>query len=333
MSQMQRPGPYDPTHRGTGGTEPPDPTERLKQLQAELAQHNSRINYLTNQATALQTDISDLTTSVTQVQGTVTSYGAGLSDLQSRLQALQYFYDQKSKMILAAIGDKKGPIDDLIRDFDYELDRMHDRLMDLGEKLAAATKESEEAANLQTVRQNEYNAVNAYQQNVTGKLSDMETLRGDITQADDNTDVASMYFLVLEFHSRLRETHIISQNQLSTELRLKLGELEAAKEQARAKAAALSAVTADYTAQQTALQTKRTGRRAALLAAVQALFPAPPPSTSTSGTGATGTSTSSGSTSATPATGTTTPASPSAATPTAATPSTATPSPATTPKP
>ena len=45
MSKMQRPGQYDPAHRGTGGTEPSDPNERLKQLQTELDQHNSRINF------------------------------------------------------------------------------------------------------------------------------------------------------------------------------------------------------------------------------------------------------------------------------------------------
>ena len=331
MSKMQRPGPYDPAHRGTGGTEPSDPNERLKQLQTELDQHNSRINHLTKQATALQTDITDLAASVTQVQGTVTSYGAGLADLQSRLQALQYFYDQKSKMILAAIGDKKEPIDDLIREFDYELDRMQDRLTELGELLAVAQRESEEATYLQTVRQNEYNDVNQYQQDVTAKLTDMETLRTEITQADDNTDVASMYFLVLEFHGRLRETHIISQDQLSTELRIKLGELEAAKELARAKTAALSAIQLDYTTHQTALQTKRSGRRAALLAAVQALFPVPPASTTS---GATTSTSAPGSTSSTPATGgaaSTSPTSAGTATPGAST-ATATPAPAATPK-
>jgi predicted nucleic acid-binding Zn-ribbon protein len=343
MSQMQRPGQYDPTHRGAGSAEPPDPSERLRQLKNELDQHNSRITHLTAQATALQTDITDLSTSVTQVQTAVTSYGTGLPDLQSRLQALQYFYDQKSKMILAAIGEKKEPIDELIREFDYELDRMEDRLAELGEKLALAQAESDEANNLEKLRQNEYDHANQYQQDVTAKLTDMETLRTDITHADDNTDAATMYFLVLEFHGRMRDTHIIPQNQLSTELRHKLAELEAAKEHARARTSALNAIQAEYTAHQTEIQTKRQGRRAALLVEVQKMFPVPPASStpggttttsgSTSGAGASSgsgtasTAASSGATTPAPAAGTSSASSTSAGTAGAASPSTTSPAP------
>jgi septal ring factor EnvC (AmiA/AmiB activator) len=278
---MQRPDLYDASHRG-GGSEPPDPGERLKQLQTELDQHNDRINRLTTQRDALNNDIKDLSTSVAAVKTTVTNYGTALADLESRLHALQYFYEQKSKMVLAAIGDKKGPIDDLIRDFDHEIERMQDKLNQLGERQEEAQEESDEAARDQKARQDKYDRANNYQTLTTGKLTDMEGLRGDITKADDNSDVASMYLLVLEFHGELRETHVISQHQLSLELRQALAELEAAKEHARAKAAALSAVQAEYSAHQKALDDKRTSRRAKLLAAVQAMFPAPPAS-STSG--------------------------------------------------
>jgi vacuolar-type H+-ATPase subunit I/STV1 len=315
MSQMQRSSPYDPAPRGTGGTEPPDPNERLKELTIELNEHNARILHLTNQSTALLADITDLSTTVAEVKTTISAYGAALQDLEARLHALQYFYEQKNKMILAAIGDKQGPIDELIREYDYELDRMRDRLRELGEKQEAAQQESQEATAAQNTLQAEYTAVNQYQTNTTAKLTDMETLRAEITQADDNTDVASMYFLVLQFHGRLRETQVITQHQLALDLRHKLGELEAAKELARAKSAALSTVQTQYNAHQTALQTKQSGRRANLLAAVQALFPAPAPATTASGTAGSATPSPAGSspagagaaTSGSAATGTATP--------------------------
>ena len=307
MSQTHRPGLHDPVYRGSGSSaEPPDPQERLKQLQSELAQHNLRIGHLNAQAAALQADITGLQTTVQQVQATVTTYGAGLQDLQSRLQALLYFYDQKSMMVLAAIGDRKGPIDDLIRDFDHEVDRMRDRVRELGEMQAAAQEESAEAASAETARQNEYNKVTGYQADVTGKLTDMEGLRAQITQADDNTDVASMYLLLLEFHHRLRETEVISQHQLSLELRHTLGELEAAKEKARAMATASSNVQADYTNHQNALESKQQNRRATLLTAVQTMYPVPAASTpggTTTSAGTAGTNASSaGASSASPAT-------------------------------
>jgi chromosome segregation ATPase len=307
MSQIQQPSPYDTANRGGGNIEPPDPNERLKQLQIELDQHNARIDHLSKQRDALNTDLTDLSTAVTAAKTTLTHYGSALQDLESRLHALQYFYDQKSKMILAAIGDKKGPIDELIRDFDHEIERMQARLRELGEMQDAAQKESQEATAVQTARQADYDAINQYQQNTTAKLTDMEGLRTQITQADENNDVASMYLEVLELHGRLRETQVVSQHQLAVDLRQRLGELEAAKEHARAKTAAYNAVQADYSAHLATLQAKQAGRRAKLLAEVQAMFPAPAPSATAGGTGSSATSTPSTTTPSTTTPSTTTP--------------------------
>jgi hypothetical protein len=256
----------------------------------------------------LQTDISDLQANVTQVRTTVTSYGAGLKEINARLQPLEYFYHQKSKMILAAIGDKKVLIDDLIRLYDEQLVLMHERLRELHGKQHAAQEESNEAAHVQEARQNEYDKLIAYQQHVTDKLTEMEALRAAITQADDNTDVATMYFLLLEFQGRLRETNIIPQHQLSLDLRQKLGELETAKEHARAKSAALSAAQAEYTAYKTELNTKRADRHKKLLAEVEAIYPVP--ADDSPGGTAGPTTPASGQASSTPAAGTATPGSP-----------------------
>jgi chromosome segregation ATPase len=264
--------------------EPLDPSERLKQLQTELSQHNSRIEHLSKQRDVLQTDINGLSTTVEQVKTTVTNYGTELRDLHNRLQALEYFYHQKSKMVLAAIGERKPLIDDLIRGYDDELARMQDHLRELDEKQNAALAESTHAANVQDERQKEYDAATNFQQDVTNKLTEMEALRAEITKADDTTDAASMYFLTLEFHSQMRETKIVSQHEVSLELRQKLSELEAAKERARAKTAALSTVQAEYTAYKAEVDIKRADRRANLLAEIKALYPVPSEPSASDGT-------------------------------------------------
>jgi hypothetical protein len=310
MSQIQQPGSYDPTYR-SGGTEPPDPNERLKQLQIELDQNNARLDHLTKQRDALKTDITDLSTSVTAVKATVSAYGAALQDIEGRLHALHYFHEQKNKMIMAAIGDKRVPIDDLISDFDHELERMEQKLIELGERQEEAQEESEEADNVQAARQAAYDSVNQYQQHTTDQITDMEGLRTQIMLADDNTDVASMYFLVLEVGGELHHTHIISQHQLASNLRQKLSELESAKENARAKSAAFSSLQAEYNAHQATLEAKRAGRRAKLLAEIQAKFPAPAPPAPAppAPAAAAGSSTAGGTTTAgTTASGATTPA-------------------------
>jgi chromosome segregation ATPase len=283
--KTQRSGQDDPSTQGTESVEPLDPSERLKQLQAELNQHNTRIDHLSKQRDVLETDINGLSTTVEQVKTTVTNYGAGLKDLHNRLQALEYFYHQKNKMVLAAIGERKPLIDDLIRGYDDELARMEEHLRELAEKQTAAQEQSTQAANVQDDRQKDYDAATNFQQEVTSKLTEMEALRAEITKADDTTDAASMYFLTLEFHSQMRETKILSQHEVSTELRQKLGELEAAKERARAKTAALSTAQAEYTAYKAELDTRRADRRANLLAQIKELYPVPAEPSATDGTG------------------------------------------------
>jgi chromosome segregation ATPase len=282
--KTQRSGQDEP-RQGSENVEPLDPSERLIQLQAELTQHNSRIDHLSKQRDVLQTDISGLVTTVEQVTTTVTNYGAGLKDLHNRFQALEYFYHQKNKMVLAAIGERKALIDDLIRAYDDEIARMSDHLHELNGRQNAAQAESTHAASVLDERQDEYDISTDVQQDVTNKLLELEGLRANITKADDTTDAASMYFLTLEFHAKVRETKILSQHEVSLELRQKLGELEAAKEHARSRTAALGTVQAEYTAYKAKVDAKISDRRKNLLTEITTVFPVPSEPSVSDGTG------------------------------------------------
>lgn len=273
MSQPQRSQPYNAPPRPSGGSEPPDPVERLHQLNIELTHEQARQTHITQQVTNLQTDITDLTTSVGDMKNILTTYGGQVKDLETRLHSLEYFYQQKKTMVMAAIGDKKGPIDKLISEFDGDLEVMQTALAELFDKVNSAQQDSQRAAAVQTERQKEYDAVKAYKDDITAQLTSLETLRTAITAADDATDIASMYFLVLQFQDLLNSTEIISQHQLAIDLRHRLGDLEAAKEQARAKSAALSGLQAELASQQATLATKQAGRQQQLLTAIQTLYP------------------------------------------------------------
>jgi chromosome segregation ATPase len=329
MARTPRSGQDEPQQQSVeiiGVLEPPNFDDRLAQLQSELEQHNHRIDHLSKQRDVLQDDITDLTTTVKQVTTTVTNYGAGLKDLHHRFQALDYFYHQKSKMILAAIGERKTLIGDLIRIYDDDLEGMRVSLQELDERQKTAEQESNAAASVQHALQNEYDRVNNYQQDVTDNLTELDSLRAAITKADDLTDVATMYFLVLEFHNRLRETTIISQHQLSLDLRQKLGDLETAKENARAKTAALSTAQAEYTAYKKKFDNKNTERRSTLLQEVDKIYPVPSEAGTSSGTADAATPTP-----PTPPTPTSTPGSSDPSAPAAATSSADTPNPSATP--
>ena len=108
----------------------------------------------------------------------------------------KYFFEQKLKMVEAAIGHRKA-IDELISEFQDEVDRMSKRLEDLAERRDVAQAESTLATNAETTLQNEYDLLTQYQQTVTAKLTDGRTCCG-IMQADTVNDMPSMYFLVLE---------------------------------------------------------------------------------------------------------------------------------------
>ncbi len=290
MSQTNRPNPYDP-HDPHRSSEIMDPVARLQQLKNELADRQRQIDHLDKQSTDLQTDITDLSQTVQDVTTTLADYGGQVKNLELSLHALQYFYDQKHKMVMAAIGDKKGPIDELIREFDYETDMMQGRLDELDGMVESAQLESQRATDNQNAKQTEYNAVKGYSTAIQANLTDLEALRTSITTADTNTDTASEYFLVLEFQYVLGETDIVSQHQLALELKQKLGELEQAKEQARAKSSELNKLQNDQTAQKTALTTRRQSRRQQLLAEIQKLYPVqdPMPASGTAAAGSAGT--------------------------------------------
>jgi peptidoglycan hydrolase CwlO-like protein len=288
MSSPLRSQPYNAPTRQTGGSEPPDPVERLHELNIELTHQQARQTHITQHVTDLQTDITDLTKSVGDMKNILTGYGGQVKDLEARLHSLEYFYDQKKTMTMAAIGDKRGPIDKLINEFDDDVAKMQTELTELSDRVVSAQQESTKAAGVQSEKQSEYDAVKAYTDDIGAQLTGLETLRTAITAADDATDIASMYFLVLQFQDQLSDTKILSQHQLAMDLRHRLGDLEAAKEHAREKSATLGALQAEMTSRQSTLAAKQAGRQQQLLAAIQTLYPVQPqPAAAAAAAGAT----------------------------------------------
>jgi chromosome segregation ATPase len=272
MTQDNRP--YElPASKSPTPPDLTDPNERLKQLQIDLGQQQSRRDHIAKELDELQADITDLQNTVNEVHTTLTDYGNGLKGMQTDLHSLQYFYEQKAKMVAAAIGDKKDPIDDAIQSFDRETEKMEDHLSELGRRRDAAQDEFAKADAIQADRQADYDAAKNYKQDTEARLTDLKALRTSITTADDATDVATMYFLTLEFKEVLKDTRLVSQHQLAHDLKEKLSLLEAAKEEARNKKSAWNELQTTYDAHNATLQTRVAGRRANLLAAIQAMYP------------------------------------------------------------
>jgi len=163
---------------------------------------------LTRQTGDLETDINDLEATVTDVDKTLTDYGKNFKQLDKDCADLDYVLEQKTKMVAAAVQDKKEAIDRKIRDYDHRIHEQENKVRVLGEQVAEAKKEYDETSRDQTMKQAAYGHAKNTQADETAKITELKTLKDQITAADDQTDAASMYFLTLEMRRLIDHTHI-----------------------------------------------------------------------------------------------------------------------------
>src|SRR5258708_19527864 len=110
----------------------PDPADKLNQLKAMLSQEQSKIEKLNKQANDLQLDIQGLDAMVNEVKAALGTYGQAVHGLEKQRKELEYFSEQKNKMVAAAIGEKKEPIDRLIYQLHHLLPYLEDQVPTLG---------------------------------------------------------------------------------------------------------------------------------------------------------------------------------------------------------
>src|ERR1700736_6005556 len=124
--------PYEPESRG------PDPSRKLQQLTGELKRKQAEIDTLNKQTTDLQTDINDLKATVAEVTQIISGYGENVTKLRKDREDLEYFLEQKTKMVGAAVHDKKEAIDRIIRDYDAGLHEHANKVSRLAERAEEA---------------------------------------------------------------------------------------------------------------------------------------------------------------------------------------------------
>jgi chromosome segregation ATPase len=262
-------------HGGDAGQHhpPTDPNSKLNRLKQELDGKKSEIDHLTKQTTDLQVDITGLEGSIKAAGDLLAKYGQGLKDLQKSRDDIEYFYDQKSKMINAAIGERKEPVDHMVRDYDAHIQHLEGQAEQLKERLDAANEALQEATTKAAHREDAWNKVKSYQQRLQAKLDELKTLRDQITKADEANDAPSMYFLVLDLKALLAHTNIESQQQLAARVNKSIEELEEAREHKRTRQLEAERLQTESDAAAVAVQTAKTGRRAAILQQIAAEWP------------------------------------------------------------
>jgi chromosome segregation ATPase len=253
----------------------PTPQQRLKQLTGELKRKKSEIEALTRQQGDLETDITELESTVTEVDTTLTAYGKNVKQLEKDRADLEYFLEQKTRMVAAAVQDKKEAIDRKIREYDHRIHEQDNKVRQLAEQEGEANEEFDEATRDQQAKQDAYDQAKNTEKKETDQIAALKDLKDKVTGADDQTDVASMYFLTLEMRRLIDHTHIRSQSELSERLNEALSALEDAKERARGRKAHRDALKTEQEAEAKKLADLKSGRRDEILREIRAAWPVP----------------------------------------------------------
>ncbi len=250
-----------------------DPNSKLNRLQQELSGKKAEIEHLSKQTTNLQDDITGLQSSITAGTGLLGKYGQALKDLQTSRGDIEYFYEQKSKMVNAAIGDKKDPVDHMVRKYDADTERTEAHAAQLKDRVDEANEALQEAGKKATHREEAWTKVMTYQQRLQQKLDGLKTLRTLITSADEANDAPSMYFLVLELKALLDHTNIESQQVLATRVNRSIDELEEAREHKRHRQLEVDHLQKELDKANQDVETRKAGRRTAILQEIAAQWP------------------------------------------------------------
>lgn len=262
-------------HGGNAGEHhpPDDPNSKLARLRQELDGKKSEIGTLSKQTADLQDDITGLETSIKAATELLAKYGQALRDLQKTRDDIEFFYEQKSKMINAAIGDKKEPVDHMVRDYDAHTQQLEAAAEQLRERTDAAKEALREASTKADHREDVWNKAKSYQQRLQKKLDDLKSVRDRITKADEANDAPSMYFLVLDLKWLLAHTSIETQQQLAARVNKSIEELEEAREHKRHRQLEAERLQTELDAANAAVETAKSGRRETILHQIAVAWP------------------------------------------------------------
>ena len=255
-------GPYQPRPQQP---QYPDPAQRLQELQKQLEHDQADITRLTQQSDTLKADIAALSGVGDAIKEVLKTYKEALPNLKNEFSDDANYADTKMRMILCAVEQYKGAIDQKIADYDRKVEQKAAALEQLKAQKEQAQKQLEVAEKDLENKQKQFDYWKNLKTDTDAKLAEIRDLKTQIEKADDLSQAATMYFLTLELIRILRSIKIVSPEELKERLYATWNQLSQAKENVRRQKSAADAAAAAVDAAQKEFDDLKAKRRENIL--------------------------------------------------------------------
>jgi DNA repair exonuclease SbcCD ATPase subunit len=259
---------------------PQDPVDlqgELNDLKGKVQTDQDKITDFTKEIAGWQQDISVLQTGISDIEQTVKAYTQAVQSAGD-LDALQSFIHRENDMAVAAVGAGKRVVDEIVKDYDTDLEHQTKNVGDLQKYHDQAASDYAQAQKTAADKQAAYDQLKSLVARFQAWVADVKNLKTQVLAAADTGNYGAMYFLVGEMKSVAAKLEAApSADDFRNQLTNALSDLQQAKKDMRNKKAKLDDLTAQLAAAQKALSSAQAGRRAALLDAIKKQVPPEPP--------------------------------------------------------
>jgi chromosome segregation ATPase len=234
-------------------------------LQKKVKHIDAEIERLKQQKDSLEKNLTDQTGAGKAIKDILDAYAKALPGLIKELRDDETYADTKMRMILCAIEEYKSQIDQKIAEYDRKIAEKTAAVEQLKAQKADAEQQLAQAQADEKAKQDKLDNWKKLQATIEANLAEIASLKTQIEKEDDLSHPAKMYFLTLELQKVLRNTKIVSVDELKAKLYNGWEELNQAKEVTRQKKSALDAITAKLDQAQAELDEWKTKRREKIL--------------------------------------------------------------------
>lgn len=210
--------PRTPRKERTPSESLPNPERTLEQLKEQLEESQTAITRETTKHTNLKESVARLEQRLKDITQTLDTYAKAFENLQKEKADREEYFNTKSRMIEAAIGDKKDKIEEQINEVDKEIQDKEAEVVKLEGEHNEAKGAYEAAKEKAEKKQKEYEFVKEYQKNVDTKLKELKRLNQEIEREEEQANTELMYVLMKEYESILDEVKLKSEEMFEKEL-------------------------------------------------------------------------------------------------------------------
>src|SRR5262245_51512260 len=195
------------------------PKEKLTEVQNRLQQDNNKIKVLTEETKGYQSDITDLTKAIAEIDQQTTGLDQILAGLGQDKDAIAAYPKSKWDIAVHALKPEgKTAVDDAIAKYDAQIDKQAKTIEDLGNQLKDAVAKKETAQKNQQQKQRDYETIKNRLKSLKDNIQKLKHLKGEVDASELAQSYGAMYFLLELMKDVLDHTDIPAKEQHKKDL-------------------------------------------------------------------------------------------------------------------